>query len=74
MFNWLMEIKDSGVVSDIISPDNITDGYGTKTVIENNQFFIGFLAGILTAIGVYFFIKLCIYIFKKAYYDKNEEE
>lgn len=71
---WLLEIYDSGVVSDIISPDSNPDGYGTFATTNNDQFWIGFFVGLGVAIGIWCFIKLCKYILKKAFHDDEENE
>ena len=72
MFGTLLDIVDSGVVSDIVSPDNIPDGYGQSA--GNNNLEIGILIGFSLAVVLWVIIKLSIYLFKKTFYDKNEEE
>ena len=71
MFNWLLEVVDSGVVSDIVSPDNIPDGYVEST--GNSDLEIGILIGFSLAVFLWVVIKLSIYLFKKTFYDKNEK-
>ena len=73
MFNWLLEVYNTPVISDIISPDNTPDGYGAKSTMSNTQFFTGMLTGFLIAIGLWCLIKVCKYILKKTLF-KNDEE
>ena len=73
MLNWLLDVHNNGVVSDTITPDNIPDGYGIKTPLENTQFLLGFAVGLGVAVGIYCLIKLCKYLFKKAFNSTEEE-
>lgn len=69
--NWLLDTYNSGVVSDTISPDNITDGIGITAPIQNNQFANGFFVGLAVAVGIWLLIKLCKIIFTKAFNDDS---
>ena len=72
MFNCLLDVVNSGVVGDVVAPDNIPDGHVEAS--GNNDLATGMLIGFCLALFLYAIVKLSIYLFKKGYYGKNNQE
>ena len=73
MFNWLLEMSDSGVIGDIITENSSPDGYGV-TAVSNYDFYIGALCGFGFAILLYVVYKLSVYLFFKELNKTDESD
>ena len=77
VFNWLLEIRDSGVVSDIISGDNKPGGVVNGINIDNASLIFGIFIGLTIAFflwGLVKLIKMLISDYKNKKNNNNESD
>ena len=73
MFNWLMEIVDSGVVGDVTTGDNIPGGIGNGLDINKSELLLIILIAFITGIVVGYLLR-CLVVFVKKTWNETKEE